>query len=137
MDGESKERGAGRDERPSVWEWVTAAAGTLLVLGTVGLMLVEALRGESTPPDVVVSVDRVQAVTGGFRVEFRAENRGGETAAGVKVEGEVRGGGGETETSEMTLDFLPAKATRRGGLFFRDDPRGSRLTLRASGYSEP
>ncbi|HEX2095121.1 MAG TPA: TIGR02588 family protein [Longimicrobiaceae bacterium] len=137
MDGEPKGRRSGSHEEPSVWEWVTAAGGTLLVLGTVGLMLSEALRGESTPPDVVVSVERVEAVENGFRVEFRVENRGGETAAGVKVEGEVRGGGGTTETSEMTLDYIPGRATRRGGLFFREDPRGSGLTLRASGYAEP
>ncbi len=41
------------------------------------------------------------------------------------------------ETSGATLDHLPARSNRAGGLFFDHDPRAFALRLRAKGYHEP
>jgi uncharacterized protein (TIGR02588 family) len=41
------------------------------------------------------------------------------------------------ETSQATIDYLPQRSERRGGLFFTRNPEGLDLNLRAEGYSEP
>ena len=41
------------------------------------------------------------------------------------------------ETSDITFDYVPGHAERKGGLFFRQDPRMHKLELRALGYQTP
>ena len=53
------------------------------------------------------------------------------------VEGELEADTGKVETSETTIDYVPAEGEQRGGLYFRQDPRRLRLKLRAHGYREP
>lgn len=134
-DGKSGEGGG--KPKASRWEWVAAAVGTLLVLGTVAFMLHEAFTGARTPPAVAVTVDSVFPQESGFLVRIRAENTGGETAAGLLVEGELRSDTGTVETSEATIDYLPAGGKRFGGLFFEEDPRSNALTVRPKGYDRP
>ena len=64
------------------------------------------------------------------------ENRGGEPAAQIVVRGELSGGG-EPETSEVTIDLVPADASRSGGLYFRGDPARGTLVVHAVGYQDP
>ena len=45
--------------------------------------------------------------------------------------------GGTIETSDTTLDYLPGRSEREGGLFFSRDPRGFDLRLRPKGYMKP
>lgn len=127
----------GRKQRTSRWEWVAAAAGTTLVLGTVGLMLNEALTSPSSPPALTVHVDSVLPQGKGYLVQVRAENSGGETAAGVTIEGELRSDTGSVEKSEVTIDYVPARGKRSGGLLFQEDPGRYVLTVRPKGYDLP
>jgi uncharacterized protein (TIGR02588 family) len=121
----------------SRWEWVAAAVSTLLVLGVVGYLLYDAVARPQTPPALTVQADTVLKAGGLWLVEFRAENRGHRTAAAVKVQGELMEGEQVVEASEAVLDYVPGESVRRGGLFFRADPRAYRLELRAHGYQEP
>jgi uncharacterized protein (TIGR02588 family) len=130
-----KKRGGAR--RISRWEWVTAAAGLLLVVSAVAILLAQGLGGGRRPPDVVVHADSVAPATRGFRVGFRVVNRGDLTAAAVIVRGTLALDGGVAETSEAQLDYVPGRSEREGGLFFEHDPRRGTLTLRAIGYANP
>ncbi|HEX2210823.1 MAG TPA: TIGR02588 family protein [Longimicrobium sp.] len=121
----------------SRWEWVAAAVSTALVLAVVGYLLYDAVGRPRTPPAVVVAADGVLHSGGVWLVEFRATNRGYETAAAVRIEGELMRGDSAVETSEAVLDYVPGRSVRYGGLFFRNDPRAYRLELRALGYQEP
>jgi uncharacterized protein (TIGR02588 family) len=38
---------------------------------------------------------------------------------------------------ELTLDYLPGRSERSGGLFFSRDPRVLRLVLEVHGYQAP
>jgi uncharacterized protein (TIGR02588 family) len=118
-------------------EWLVAGIGALLVAGTIGYLVVQALWRDQTPPDVRIVAQRVLALEYHHLVEFRAVNRGGEPAAQLLVEGELIGPEGPVETAEATLDYLPPGSHRDGGLFFRRDPRQFELRLRAKGYAEP
>jgi uncharacterized protein (TIGR02588 family) len=121
----------------SPWEWVAAGVSALLVLGVVGIMLHEGLDAPSTPPLIDVRVDSVIAVSGGYLVEFTAHNSGQSTAAGVTIEGELKADTGAVEKSGVTIDYVPAEAHRKGGLYFSKNPRQYRLEIRPRGYDRP
>jgi uncharacterized protein (TIGR02588 family) len=38
---------------------------------------------------------------------------------------------------ELTIAFLPRRATREGWVTFQQDPRAARLTARVLGYEKP
>lgn len=121
---------------PSRLEWGVSALGFVLVLGTVGFLLYQAFFVPDTPPDVSLRVVSVQPSSGGYLVLLEATNRGGETAAELVLEGELRQGERVVETSELTFDFLPPDSVREGGLFFTQNPTEG-LELQVKSYREP
>lgn len=124
--------------KPSVWEHGAAAIGAAIVVATLGFMVYEAATAPPDPvPLIVVRVDTVVAYPSGYVVEFRAINAGDATAASVQVQGELRSDTGVVERSESTVDFVPARSWRRGGLVFARDPRAHRMEVRAVGFGRP
>src|SRR5215210_5754050 len=121
----------------SVSEWIVAISSAALVLALLGYLIYDGTRSPRTPPDVTVEVESIQKAGSGYVVLFRARNHGRITAADVLVEGELEGDSGKVETSEATIDYVPARGEQRGGLYFRADPQRSRLRLRAHGYRDP
>jgi uncharacterized protein (TIGR02588 family) len=124
-----------RDEIPAL-EWAAAILGALLLVGTVVFLLREATK-PSDPGPVVFRVVAVRPVEPGFVVEFEARNRGGAAYAELEVEATLRGSGGGEERAHATLDYVPRGSARRGGFFFRSDPRRGALEIAAKGYREP
>jgi uncharacterized protein (TIGR02588 family) len=120
-----------------VTEWIVAAIGALLVAGTIGYLVYLATTRDDTPPDVRVVTEGVVELPSGWLVRFRAINAGSQAAAQLLVEGELQGPGGAIETSEATIDYLPPRSEREGGLIFSRDPRSHELRLRARGYVQP
>ena len=118
-------------------EWLAAGVGLFLVVATIVLIASEAFMADPSPPQVEVRALEIRNSGPGFLVMVEARNVGGSPAAGVLVEGELKPGNGEAETAEASFDFIPDHSSRRGGLFFKTDPRLGRLELRAKGYSEP
>lgn len=135
---------AQRDKEPpiqgapntSTAEWIVAAVSAALVIGVVGFLIYDGVR-PLTPPNVTIEVDSVRTAGLGYLVLFRARNSGRGTAADVVVEGELAADSGRVETSETTIDYVPAGGVQRGGLYFEHDPRQLRLRLRAQGYRDP
>jgi uncharacterized protein (TIGR02588 family) len=121
----------------STAEWIVAAVSALLVLGVIGFLVYDGMVSPQTPPDVRVEVDSIQQAGPGFLVLLRARNHGHNTAADVIVEGELMGDSGPVETSETTIDYVPAGGQQRAGLYFTRDPRSLELRLRAHGYRDP
>ncbi len=128
--------GSGHSNTPA-WEWLVASISTALVLALIAYLIYLGVTAPHTPPQVMVSRDAVTAMDGGFVVTFSAHNTGGATAASVQVDGELKADTVIIEKRSATLRFVPAGATRRGGLFFTHDPRSYRLVLNASGYDRP
>jgi uncharacterized protein (TIGR02588 family) len=132
------DRPARPQAKPSAWELTAAALGAAIVAATLGFMVYEAVTAPANPvPQIVVRVDTVIAYPSGHVVEFRAINAGDATAAGVQVQGELRSDTGVVERSESTVDFVPARSWRRGGVLFKSDPRGHRMEVRAVGFGRP
>jgi uncharacterized protein (TIGR02588 family) len=134
-------RAPGHDREPpapqeiSKWEWAVGALGLLLLLALVGFLAREATTS-ATPPDLTARVDSVSRLTSGWLAHVRVLNRGRETAVEVTVEGELVAGS-DTVRRETTLDYVPGRSERGGGLLFDRDPSSGRLDVRATGYQEP
>lgn len=125
------------DDPIPLMEWIVGAIGLALAVAMIGIILYEGLFVAGRPPDLAVTVERVQPVGAGWLVSFSTRNQGGSTAAQVRVEGRLTRGDAEPEVAEATLDYVPAGSERKGGLFFRSDPTVGRLELHASGYADP
>lgn len=130
----------GRERRHnavSIWEWMVAAIGLVLVVGSIGFMLYEGIWGDQSPPAVRIQLVSIAQTENGYLVRFRAANSGGSTAEGLTIEGQLSKDDQSVETSETTLDYLPSRSERKGGLFFTRDPRDFQLNIRALGYEDP
>jgi uncharacterized protein (TIGR02588 family) len=122
------------------WERMVAGIGIGLLLGILGVLVYEAFQ-PNQPPVLVITPERTVANAAGYLVQIHAANQGDEPAAEILVEGVLLPSGqpdGEpVETSELTLDFVPAQSQRRGGLFFTHNPAEYQLELRAKSYRVP
>lgn len=136
--GEQKDSGEKKTdetlaERTSVFEWIVAAAGLLIVLFSIGFVSVEALVSNGTPPNLEIKNETIRKLPNGYLVEFTVVNLGDTTAANAIIEGKLANG----ETKTVTIDYVPSKSEQKGGLFFKDDPRLSSLEIQAVGYESP
>lgn len=140
MSGASEKKNAAKKshvaEIPLV-EWIVGAVGLLIVVGTVGVLIHEAVAGDKSPPDVKLSVTAIAPLRNGYLVKVRAENEGGEPAARVTIKVELMNEAQVAETCETQFEYLPAHSARDAGVFFTRDPRDSEIRLRAHGYEEP
>lgn len=119
-------------------EWVAAATGLLLALAMVGTILFEGVRGTDDPvPLLAVTARSVTPAAQNHVVTIRLTNDSGPTAAAVQVEGVLKRGAEEVETSTAVIDYVPGHGEAKGGLVFTADPRAHRLELRVTGYEHP
>lgn len=123
-------------EIPS-WEWVVGAVGLMFVAVSIGFMLYQAFVVEEFAPEILIETEAMEPSGTGYLVQIRVTNRGGLVAAGLVVEGILKDGADIVETSEITIDHVPAGSERKAGLFFTRDPQGLDLQLRAKGYQQP
>jgi uncharacterized protein (TIGR02588 family) len=127
-----------RTPREPLLEWISAGIGLLLTLGMIAMIGAGVLRGDASQlPAIEMRATRILPTPSGFVVEVEAINRSGATAAAVQVEGLLKSGETAVETSSLTFDYVPGNASRKGGLFFTEDPRRHRLEVRALGYQAP
>ena len=126
-----------KSKQTSTLEWIVAAVGLILVIGTIGFMIYEALTSKDAPPKFETSVERIDEINSGYRVIFKTVNEGEKTAADVRIEGELKDGTQSVEKSETTISYAPSKSEVRGGLFFKNNPQQLQMEVRVAGYSEP
>ena len=122
---------------PSMWEWLAAALGLLLLVASLGYLAFDAMAGNGRPPSPAVRVTGIEEQDGHYLVRLQVLNRSRATAADLRVEGELRRGAEVVERSETEFAFLPGESRREGGLFFRHDPRTLELVVSARSYQQP
>jgi uncharacterized protein (TIGR02588 family) len=118
-------------------EWVVFALSLVLVAGTVGFLVWDAVRGGRSPAALSVELGRPEPRAGGWAVPVTLRNRGDETAEGVKVEVTLETPGTPPETADFEAAFVPRQSKREGWVTFRNDPSRGRLSGRALGYENP
>lgn len=124
------------DEIP-FWEWVVGAIGLVFAAASIGFMLYQAFVVDEFAPEIVIETEAIVPHGNGYLVKIRVTNHGGLVVAGLAVEGTLKDGSEILETSEVTIDYVPADSQRKAGLFFTEDPREFSLELRAKSYQEP
>jgi uncharacterized protein (TIGR02588 family) len=127
---------AGADERAATTsgiEWLVAIIGVALVVGSVALLLHEAVTGGSAVPSIRAEVIDVRSVDGSHRVQVRVANRGQTTAAEVKIAAVLAHQDG-AETSDTVIDYLAPASSRNVTFAFDRDPRTARLSIRVISY---
>ncbi|MDQ2745647.1 MAG: TIGR02588 family protein [Acidobacteriota bacterium] len=122
---------------PSTLEWLVAAAGSLLVAAALGYISYRAVTVENTPPNLTVEIESVTPISAGFLVKFHVANSGEETAAAVNVEGTLKDGETTAESGTATIDYVPSRSERKGGILFEKNPQNYQMQIRAVGYANP
>lgn len=118
-------------------QWTIAAISVALVIGVFAYLGWQALFRPDMPPRITVETGEVEDANDVHRVAFRAHNAGTRAAAAVQIEGELVSGDSVIERAAATLDYLPAHATRGGGLLFRSRVAGATVRVHATGYADP
>lgn len=118
-------------------EWLVALFGAALVVGAVAFLLYQALAVKAGPPDIVLEAGAPIAAAQGYLVPVTVRNEGGRTVAGLTITGALEQEGQPLESSDATLDYVPARSARHAGLFFERDPGPLELKLALGGFQEP
>ena len=126
-------------------EWGVFAVGLALVLSVLAYLTYEGLTMGNDPPSIEVRLGTPEPRAHNFIVPVIVTNHGDATAEGITIEvtlenaGGSDGSGGSAEPvrGELTIAFLPRRATREGWVTFQQDPRSARLNARVLGYEKP
>ena len=116
-------------------EWGFGVVSGVLVIALLIYLAYQGIRPQE-PPSFTLSVHHVERLGDGYHVAIAVRNVGDSTAAEVAVRGALASGG-DPETSETVLDFIPPRSTRQSVLLFAHDPAHGTLTLSVRGYNEP
>ncbi|ABC22790.1 hypothetical protein [Rhodospirillum rubrum] len=127
----------GRPKGTSIPEWILAALGGTLLLAALAYLTWWGLTHPERRPELRVDVLGESREAGGHHTRFRVRNDGSGTAATVTVVGIVSQDGREIDRSETTLDYVPERSEREGGLIFPPLEAGQEIRLRIEGYSDP
>ena len=118
-------------------EWIVFAVGLALVLSVLGYLVYDGATMGSDPPSIEVRLGAPEQRAHNYIVPVTVTNHGDKTAEGVTVEVLLESDGREGVRGELTVAFLPRRATREGFVTFQQDPRAARLNARVLGYEKP
>lgn len=119
-------------------EWVMFGVGSVLLLGTLGLLVYEALKFEDEPPHITVDIGSTDARRGTYGVPVTVRNTGGETASSVEIQITAFFSGGVQQQGHITFDFVPTHSTAKGWVTFERPPSASdSIRARVLGYRLP
>lgn len=118
-------------------EWSVFAISLCIVLASLGYLIVSAVSGNDTPPDVRIFAGTPSESAGVHRVPLLIRNAGTSTAESVRIEVLLLRGDDVVERAELDLPFVPRKSEREGWVTFRQDPRCCAVVTRAVSYESP
>jgi uncharacterized protein (TIGR02588 family) len=113
-------------------EWLILGGSVVVIVALVAYLTLRALAGER-PPSVAVEAGVARAeASGTWLVPLLVRNDGGQVAAAVTIEATGTVAGAE-ETTELTVDLLPAESEREVVASFSGQPEGA-VRTRVIGY---
>ena len=113
-----------------------ASLGLAASLGAIGYLLWEGLQPHTAPVILTARAQEVFATQTGYVVTIEVVNESRQTASAVEVEGKLLGER-ETETVNLTFDYVPGKGRRRGSIAFKGDPQQRSVHLSVKGQVAP
>lgn len=117
-------------------EWITGLVSVLIVFGTLGYLVFEAIQVRSDEPLLSAHVLQVRRVGRTFVVDLEVRNGSRAAASAVQVAGVARSPDGSERNGQATIESVPGFSTRRVSLVFDVDP-GSPPDVRIVGFSRP
>lgn len=137
--GSESQMSPSRDKDRSVAEWTTLGISIAILIAILGLVTYLYVRGDEQP--VVILVEpQMQALRqdeGGYYLPVIIRNEGDPTVEEVHIEAELDTGSGETETAQLTIQFLAGGEQLEATFIFQHDPAEGELTTRATSFQEP
>lgn len=124
-------------KRTPLLEWISAAIGLVVVVGTLAFLIYSAATEDDSPPHLTVSSEKIVQTENGWLVKFTLYNDGENNAANVVVEGKILQGEKALETSSITVDYSPSHSKREGGLLFTNNPQNFEFQIRPLGFTKP
>lgn len=118
-------------------EWIAAAIGLVVVLATLACLAWLAIDERDGTVQPVVHVGAIERQGDRHHVRLQVENVGAAGAAALRVKARLRRGDSVVEEAEVEFDHVPARSSRKAGVFFHEDPRGLGLEVSVESYREP
>jgi uncharacterized protein (TIGR02588 family) len=118
-------------------EWSVFAVSLVLILVTIVYLVRDGASDRPRAPEIEVSTGPAVQSAGMWSVPVKVTNRGDETAEQLRVDVSLEQNGQETEKAELTFAFVPRHSSREAWALFRTDPRGVKVTARATSYERP
>lgn len=122
--------------RPAI-EWVFGSASAVLVAALILFLGHQALFADARPPDLLVTVERIDRLRDGSAVTIAVANRGDETAAAVTVSASASAAAGGVSRKRIEFDYVAAHALRRGVFLFPQAVAAPDLLVEVDSYVEP
>ena len=118
-------------------EWVISGVGLLLVAASLCFLMYKAVLVDPQPPIFEAQLVETRArQSGGFVSTIEIANRGGRTAAKVRVLIEMARQAG-SDLREFEVDYLPPQSTRQVSVLFEHQPTTSNLKIEFASYCDP
>lgn len=120
-------------------EWITLGISVMIIASLVGLISYLYVSGGSTPAIIEVKpqFDQIRKVQDRYYVPVEITNVGGETAEEVTVQISLESANGQTESAEVTIDFLAGQDRANATVAFGEDPSQGEVTVDVVSYLEP
>lgn len=131
-----KEQTRSDKSRPAV-EWIFGSVSAIVIAGLVLFLGYQALFGDTRPPELLVSVDRIDRLDSGTAVIVSVANRGDEAAAAVTVYASASDASGRALRKQIEFDYIAAHAMRRGAFLFPGPISSDAFELEIGGYTDP
>lgn len=126
----------GTQQKKNWLERIIFSVGIILVSATIGILVYDMIAVEDSPPDIVISSNKIERGKEHYALNVSARNNGRETAQDVIIE--IRMGKWDSgETARLEFPYIPGKSTVNGWVTFRQDPSIGDLDFRVLGYSTP
>jgi uncharacterized protein (TIGR02588 family) len=120
----------------NIVEWIVLVTSVVAIALVVGVLVVEGLQEQAPAnPRVELLADQARPGEEGWIIPANISNAGDEAAEAVVIEASAEVGG-ETERSELELDFLPAGTTVEVAFAFSAQPDGE-ISVRLVGFRIP
>jgi uncharacterized protein (TIGR02588 family) len=126
-----------RIKKITLIEWIVSSTGTILFMFTLGFVLYNAVFGNGTPANINLRTLSVQQNGTDYLITIEAFNKGDASVEGLEVEVTLLDNGNEVEKGVTTFDYVPGNSKRKGGIFFRNNPKEYKIELRPLGFEEP
>ncbi len=120
-----------RDNIP-IMEWIVAAIGGLLVIASFGFLVYRAVV-EREPPSFEFTIEKVERLRQQSAATVSIRNNGGQPVADLRVQAI----GGQEQSTEVVVDYVPAKSSRRVTFVFDKSTVASEIKFLVDSFTKP